>query len=495
MSDAMSHTKSETLRLPAWATPLGCALIVAALAIPRAVFAARFGLIGDEAYYAIWSFYPGFGYYDHSPAVAWVIWLGRTIFGESEWAVRSMFLVASLVTCAALYRIATLLSSDARIGAAAAIAFSVAPGLLLAFAVATPDGPSTMFWVLTLWAVAEFVHDRNPWWWLAAGALAGLGLLSKYTVVFLLPGLLLYLVASRERWGWLMLWQVWAGAVLSLLMFAPVVWIDSTRQWSSFRFQLGRSSLGEHHFAGLGEFARFLLEESIQLLPTLFIFLVIGLALFFARRARGLALPVLTGAPMVGYFLLHALFGRVNPNWTAPVFPQLALIGAWAAISVRPPQTLLRGTLTALRALHVQLGVAVLVLAFGVLEFRAVPFIGPVPALGFVYGWDDLQRKVSSLAHEQGAQWVDAGDYSLNGLLGYYGRIAHDPLPVYQTTSSVRSLYRPPIDPALAAAPHLLVINGGSTTQPAIDGATPLGAVTRSDNGEDLASYWVYLKP
>src|SRR5690606_11408974 len=98
-------------------TPLACALIALVLTLPRALFSARFGLIGDEAYYAVWSLHPGFGYYDHSPAVAWVIWLGRVMFGESEFAVRSLFLASSLVTCAALYRMGLLLFADRRIGA------------------------------------------------------------------------------------------------------------------------------------------------------------------------------------------------------------------------------------------------------------------------------------------------------------------------------------------------------------------------------------------
>ena len=103
---------------PAWATPLVTALIVLALTVPRLVFAARYGLIGDETYYALWSFYPGFGYYDHSPGVAWVIWLGRAIFGEGPWAVRSLFVLATFPICAALYRTAVLLTEDRRIGAA-----------------------------------------------------------------------------------------------------------------------------------------------------------------------------------------------------------------------------------------------------------------------------------------------------------------------------------------------------------------------------------------
>ena len=482
---------SGSPRLPVWAAPLGCALIVLVVTLPRIVFAVRFGLIGDEAYYAIWSFHPGFGYYDHSPAVAWVIWLGRAIFGEGEFAVRSLFLASTFIVCAALYRMGELLFADRRIGAAAAIAYSVTPGVVITFSVATPDGPSTLFWTLTLWAVAEFTRGRNANWWLAAGAFAGLGLLSKYTGVFLGAGLLLYLVTSRERIAWLRLWQVWAGGVLAFALFSPVIWINSQRDWNSFRFQLGRSTLEEHHFAGFYEFTRFLVEESIQLLPTLFAFMMIGIVLFFARRAKPLALPLWTSAPMVAYFLVHALFGRVNPNWTAPLFPQLALIGGWAVMALRPPQGWLRWPLDILKYLHLPLGLAVIATALYAVEFRALPVLGPLPVFGYVYGWDDLQRKVSSLAAANGAQWVDADDYSLNGWLGYYGRMAHDPLPVFQTSQPFRYAYMPAMDQTLRRAPHLLVRQGGDSTPP--KGTTPLGSVTRDYAGEHLARYRIFL--
>lgn len=475
---------------PFWATPLGCSLIIALLMIPRVAFAARFGLIGDEAYYAIWSFHPGFGYYDHSPAVAWVIWLGRALFGESEFAVRSLFIVANLVTCAALYRMSVVLFGDRRIGGAAAIAYCVGVGVLVTFAVATPDGPSTMFWTLSIWAVAEFTRSRNANWWLLAGAFAGLGLLSKYTVVFLGAGLLFYLLTSRQRLAWLKLWQVWVGGVLALALFAPVVWINSQRDWNSFRFQLGRSNFADH-VVQPGEFIRFLIEEAIQLLPPLFIFMVIGAVLFFARRARPLALPVLTSAPMVAYFLADAVFGRVNPNWTAPLFPQLALIGAFAAITIRPRNGW-HWPLDILYVIQVPLGIALMLFAYVSIDTRSIPGLGPVPAFNFVYGWDDLQRKVSAVARDNGALWVDTTDYALNGELGYYGRMAHDPLPVFNTEQPYRYAYLPPMDAALKAAPHLIVSADGQRIPAA---ARQVANVTRAYRGEDLQSYRVYLLP
>ena len=260
-------------------------MIVFVLTIPRLIFAARYGLIGDETYYAIWSFYPGFGYYDHSPAVAWVIWLGRAIFGEGEWAVRSLFVLSTFAICAALYRIATLLFEDRRVGAVAAIAYAVTPArrdhlhardpgrtvdaVLGADRVghrrvhAEPRSP-TGGWPRDCsqdWACCR----STPWSSLASASCS---------------------ISSRAASGvaWLRLWQVWAGGVIALALFAPVVWIDWTRDWRRSASSSDARPLAERVLRP-DELLRFLIEIGIQLLPTLLVFALIGIVLFFARRA------------------------------------------------------------------------------------------------------------------------------------------------------------------------------------------------------------------
>jgi len=480
---------------PGWATPLATALIVALLTLPRLLFAARYDLIGDETYYALWSLYPGFGYFDHSPGVAWVIWLGRAIFGESEWAVRSLFVLMTFPICAAIYRTAVVLFEDRRVGAMAAIAYAITPAIAIATTIASPDAPSTLFWVLSVWAIAEFAHSRNANWWLLAGVFAGLGLLSKYTVVFLGAGIVLYLVTSRERRAWFKLWQVWAAGVLALALFSPVVWIDWTRNWQSFRFQLGRSPATERVLHA-DELWRFFIEVGIQLLPTLYVFVFIGVILFFVRRARAmaLALPVLTSAAMLGFFIVHGLFGRVNPNWISPVYPVLSLIGAWAAVNVRPGTAWLRWPLDALRAMHVPAGVALVLTVLAAAEFRSLPLVGPLPLFGFLYGWDNFQAKLSKLAAENDARWIDAQDYSLEGWLSYYGKMANDPLPVYDPSNAYRYKFMPPLSDALKGAPHLVVRYTRGDHIPSQPGASPLGIVTRDDDGgTPLQNFAVYL--
>jgi 4-amino-4-deoxy-L-arabinose transferase-like glycosyltransferase len=480
-------------RPPAWATPAGVALLVLVVTLPRIYFVARYDLIGDEVYYALWSLYPSLGYYDHPPGVAWTIWLGRGLFGEGEWQVRSLFLLSTFLTCAALYRIALLLLRDARIGAVAAIAYAATPAIAITFTMATPDAPSTLFWILAVWAIAEFTRSRNANWWLLAGLFAGLGLLSKYTVVFLGAGILLYLLTSRDRIAWLRLWQVWVGGAIALLMFAPVVWIDWGRDWASFRFQLGRSTLDEAVLHP-DELLRFMIEVGILVLPTLFVFLLVGIVLFFARRASGLALPLLTAVPMVAYFLVHGLYGRVNPNWISPLYPVMALIGAWAAVNVRPSSAWLRWPLRALKALHVPLGLCIMLSALAAAEYRTIQGTGLRPIIGFLFGWDTFQAKISDLAEANGAKWVEVQDYSLTGWLAYYGKMVGDPLPIHDDDGSIRYRFMPPITDEMRAAPHLIVYHSLSGRVPELAGARSLGLVTRDDeDGTPLQNFAVYF--
>ena len=60
------------------------AITVLALVALRLVSATWTPLTFDEAYYWMWSKHLAFGYYDHPPAVAYVIRAGTMIAGDTE---------------------------------------------------------------------------------------------------------------------------------------------------------------------------------------------------------------------------------------------------------------------------------------------------------------------------------------------------------------------------------------------------------------------------
>jgi hypothetical protein len=483
---------------PFWATPLGYGAIVLLLSLPRLVAAARLGLLSDEAYYALWSMYPSPGYYDHSPAIAWIIAAGRAVFGEGALAIRIVTNLLGLVTLAALYRLGVLLFRDARIGALAGFFYAVSLAAAISFSVATPDGPSTSMWVLALWAMAEFARGGRAGWWLAVGAFAGLGLLSKYTNVMLAPGILLYLLGDARRRSWFAHWQLWAGAGLALLLFAPVVWWNAQNGWISFRFQLGRSSFtGEHGGLNLMSFVWFWVAFAALVLPPAFLLTLGGVGARWTKRAPdGLDLPILTSLPMVLLFAVHSLANTANPNWLDPVFPPLMLVAAWAAID-QP------GRIVALKWIGVALGwlqVGLGVLGTGALALSVtlgeIPFAGLRGIVSYGRGWDDLAARLVDVAHEQGAQWIDTETYLVGSLLAYAAVTEHLDVPFVQSNQPFRYTYRPGLTAEVSAAPHLLVRELRSAKAPKPPaGMTTVGVLPRQDGEYVLGYVAVYLSP
>ena len=271
--------------LPFWLTPRAVLLFIAAVTLIRLFVGAQTGLVRDEGYYALWSTVPSAGYLDHPPMIAWMIALGRALVGDNAAGVRLLPVLSTGVTLLAIYRTGALLLDLRSAGIAVVwFAVTVAAGLLF---IAAPDAPLTMFWALTVWAVAEFVHSRNANWWLAAGLFAGLALLSKYTALFLGAGLVLYLVSHRERWHWLQPWQVWAGGAVALLVLLPnLVW-NAQRDWASFAFQGRRLDSYGLDFGSMADnFTDLVQGQALATGLVLFVFALAGIVAFAVSRRR-----------------------------------------------------------------------------------------------------------------------------------------------------------------------------------------------------------------
>ncbi|MEP6968511.1 MAG: glycosyltransferase family 39 protein, partial [Pseudomonadota bacterium] len=80
--------------------------VVAVMFALRLTVGASMHLTEDEAYYRLWSMAPAFGYYDHPPMIAWWIWLGRRLLGDTPLGVRIGPIVAGALTTALVFDLA-----------------------------------------------------------------------------------------------------------------------------------------------------------------------------------------------------------------------------------------------------------------------------------------------------------------------------------------------------------------------------------------------------
>lgn len=298
--------------------------LVALLLVLRAGAAAFLPLSADEAYYWLWSKHMAAGYYDHPPMIAWLIRAGTSLFGDTPLGVRLMGVLLSLPASWFVWRAGRLLLGDENRAALAVLFFNLTLMVSVEMLAATPDMPSVVTSAAFLYGLAQVQASGNPRWWVAAGVAAGLGLLSKYSALFLGAGTLLWLILDGRQRKWLATPWPYLGAALAFSIFAPnLVW-QSRNHWETFAFQFGRVGGGHFTLRYLGEFAG---AQMGLATPFIFVLMVLGLG-SATRRDSNLLLPAVLVWTGFGYFLEHALHDRVQGNWPCFLFPALCVLAA-----------------------------------------------------------------------------------------------------------------------------------------------------------------------
>jgi 4-amino-4-deoxy-L-arabinose transferase-like glycosyltransferase len=427
--------------------PAGLILLVALLTALKLFAAANAHFVEDEAYYRIWGLNPALSYYDHPPMIGWWITAGQALFGDTVFAVRALVVFSGVVGSLALWRTASLLF-DRRVAGWAVLFLNTSLLVGIGGILATPDAPSVLFWGLSLWALAELSHSKNANWWLVVGLMAGLGLLAKYSVLFLGAGIVLWLLWVPEARRWWGRWQLWAGGAIALLCFAPVLYWNHLHDWVSFYKQFGRAGSGGFTFKYIFEF----MGALIGLMNPLIAVLAVPGAVILARRLRNrdsaASLLLLSVLPFIAYLVYHSLHARVQANWPAPLFPAFAMMaGVFAA-------GLASGKWTWLPRAGVGLGVVVAILV----QLHAVwPLTGTLARKDPTFqlrGWPEIGNEVRAIAAREGAAFVATTSYGLNGQLDF---LLKDDVPVVQLTERIRYIMTGGPDLSLFDGPGLYV--------------------------------------
>src|SRR5947209_8300428 len=178
---------------------LAVAALIALLTCMRVVYASVIELRTDEAYYWTWSKENVLSFLDHPPMIAWFIRFGTAIFGDTNLGVRFAGVLAMLVTQLLLADVVRRVTHDVRAIVLAVLMPEAALYYGLLMAKVSPDVALIPFAVAMVWALIRLNESGNPRWWLAAGVFAGLALLSKFTVVMLIPAVLAFMLVPDWR--------------------------------------------------------------------------------------------------------------------------------------------------------------------------------------------------------------------------------------------------------------------------------------------------------
>ncbi|MFZ1814307.1 MAG: glycosyltransferase family 39 protein [Rhizobiaceae bacterium] len=275
-------------------------------------------LFFDEAQYWAWGKEPAFGYFSKPPMLAWLIGSITGLLGDSEFAVRLLSPLMHTATAYLVWRIARTLF-DRRTGFFAAFTYLTLPAVTLSSTVVSTDVPLLFFWSLALFA---FIGFRKSGSWRDAALLAmalGLGLLSKYAMIYFLLCIAIFLIFSRQDRGLLRQPRFWMAILGGLALLTPnLIWNMQNAFATVGHTGENIGWDGRLHFLRLAEF---LGSQFGVMGPVLFgIFFIAIFRLIAEGMDSNQRLLLAFSVPVLALICFQALMSKAYANWAAVTY-------------------------------------------------------------------------------------------------------------------------------------------------------------------------------
>lgn len=381
----------------------------------------------DEAHYWEWARRPDLSYYSKGPVIAWLIYIGTALFGDTVFGIRVMAVLFSALSSFLLFRLSGLLYKDQAVALFSALLLQAIPLFAPFGIIFTIDSPFVFFWILSLllfWKAISAGHgtqmtdDRYSGigTWLVLGVSVGLGLLTKYTMAFFCLCAFMFLLFSEKKYL-LKTAKPYAALILSLLIFSPVIIWNVQHDWVTLRHTAGQAHVAEGINISLRSFFEFFGSQIGVITPVIF-FMMFYALLKLQRSDDRLQSRFLLyfSIPVVAFFLLKSIQGKVQANWAMTGY--ITGIVALASYFLRQKS---KGRRTD-ALLWTGVGLAVFVTAMS-----HYPALLKLPARldpsTRLKGWKELGTEVSRLngaISDKGQVFVFSDSYQVSSELAFY---------------------------------------------------------------------------
>jgi hypothetical protein len=240
----------------------------------------RYGYFRDALYYLACAEHLAFGYVDQPPLIAVLGWIARHTFGTSLPALLFWPALAGASRIILTAAFARELGAQ-RFGIVLASVLAATPGVWWVidhqFAM---NAFEPLFWGGLAYLVLRIIKTRNTKLWLVFGALAGVGLLNKYSLVIFASALIGGVLLTRQR-GILFTPWILAGGAIAFLIFVPnLVW-NVQHDWPFLELMRNVRATGKDVVLPPG---KYLLQQILMMNPVSLPFWLGGLLFYFFSR-------------------------------------------------------------------------------------------------------------------------------------------------------------------------------------------------------------------
>jgi hypothetical protein len=417
---------------PAWPALLA---ISAAVTLVHLLTNGRYGFHRDEFQFLSDASHLDWGFVAYPPLTPFLERIGLGLFGLSLVGLRLFSVLAQAAAILVTGLMARELGGARLAQATAALAVALSPLPLFEGTEFQYSSFDYLWWVLAACFVIRLLRTQNPRWWLAVGAALGLGLMTKYSIVFYIAGILAGVLLSQARRFVAGKW-FWLGIALALVLFLPNFLWQVRHQFISYHF------LHYIHIRDVGEGRAdgFLLDQlRVCVNPVAAPLWIAGL-IAFARSRRYRMLAWMYVVPLAIFF-----FAKGRGYYVAAAYPMLLAMGAataerWLAnLPQWGRRTALAVFFTALAACGLYIGAILLpIQSKGPLRDFALKRNGD---LREEFGWHQLVNTVAGIRDslpqaQQSTLGIVVANYGEQGALEMLGPAWHLPAPISLTNSA-----------------------------------------------------------
>ena len=402
--------------------------VLVLLAVARVIFHTatngQYGFHRDELQTLDDARHLDWGFVVYPPIVPLLARMELVLFGTSLVGFRVLAAAAVSAAMVIAGLMAKELGGQRREQMLAAIATGISPVSLVQGAVFQYVSFDYLWGVLLTYFLLRLVKTEDARWWLAIGAVVGVGMQTKYTMAFFASGVAAGVVLTPARRYLASAW-FWAGAAVALVIFLPNLAWQAQHHFISLEF------LKHIHVRDVsqGRTRGFLLQQ-FWLCVNLFTVPLVFLGLWFyflreeGRRYRALGWTYL--ATLALFMLAEARFYYLAPLYPVLIAAGVVSWGSWVR-SLRPLNArVAKGGLWA--------GMLVGAASFGLIVLPVAPigsamwnFTSKVhDQFREEVGWTDLAQTVSRVYEsipvgERPRTGILTGNYGEAGALNLYG--------------------------------------------------------------------------
>jgi len=386
---------------------------VAAIVSLHLATSGTLGFHTDELYYLDAGRHPAFGYVDFPPIVPLVARLETGLLGVSPWTLRVLpsLLGGFLVALSGLY--VRRLGGSLRLQALALLIGIAAPFFLGANWVFQTVTFDQVTWTLAIYWFLCVVIDGRPRHWVYLGITLGVGLEIKFTIVGLIAGMTIAVLASPPLRSALRTRYPWIASGIALLIWAPnLVW-QAANGFPTLTYVTNHSRSGGGALSYLAEIGVYM----FFLLP-----LWIGGLVSLLRSPQLRPIGIACTVPLVLF-----LFGGKS-YYAAGTVPVAIAQGIMAMSRIQRPRMRRNLQIAAVVAAVLELGtfffIGVPVTPAAQLHAKNLDSINEVFADSV--GWPEVANQVTSIYNglpdsQRGSTVIISAYYGVPGALAIYG--------------------------------------------------------------------------